>query len=165
MTGFLGVDLVVLLAVALLVGGVVASVVPVVPGGLLSLAGVYLYWWTTGYASPGFVLLGALTVVGLLAIAADWFSGVVAARAGGASSRSSVAGGVVGFVLFFVAGPVGLILGVASTVFVLELRRQSDARTGTKAAVAATVGVLASSVIQAFLTLSILVAMILVLVL
>ena len=38
----------VVLAFALLVGGVVGSLVPQVPGALLSLAGVFAYWYATG---------------------------------------------------------------------------------------------------------------------
>jgi uncharacterized protein YqgC (DUF456 family) len=162
MTAVLGLDLVAWLAIALLAGGVVGSVVPFVPAGLVSLAGVYLYWWGTGYADPGLVVLVVFTLVGLLAQAADWLSGVVAARAGGASSRSSLLGGVVGFVLLFVLGPAGMILGLAVTVFVLEYRRQADAKAGAVAALSATLGVFASAVVQALLTGSILVGMLLV---
>lgn len=162
MTAVFGADLVVWAAFALLVGGVVASVVPVVPAGLVSLSGVYLYWWHSGYASPGTVILVGLTLVGLLAIAADWLSGVVAARAGGASTWSSVAGGAVGLALFVVSGPVGLVVGLAGTVFLLEYRRQADATAGLVAALSATLGVLASSVVQVVLTVSMLLAMVLV---
>ncbi|MHB9286357.1 DUF456 domain-containing protein [Halobacteriales archaeon Cl-PHB] len=160
MTAVLGADLVVWLAFALLAGGVVGSIVPVLPGGLLSLGGVYLFWWHTGYASPGPVVLVGLTLVGLVAVVADWLSGVVAAKAGGASTWSSVVGAGVGVLLFVTTGPVGLVTGIAATVFLLEYRRQADARAGLVAALAATLGVLASSVVQAVLTFSMLLAMV-----
>lgn len=151
-----------LVAVGLLVLGVVGSVVPALPGALLSIAGVLLYWWSTGYADPSTPVLVGFLVVGLLAAAVDYLGGAVAAGAGGASRWTVVAAGVVGFVLFFPLGPLGVIMGVAGTVFALEFRRHGDVRRGGRAAVYAVVGVLGSAVVQALLTASMLVAFVLV---
>jgi len=147
----------VVLAFLLLVAGVLGSLVPQVPGALLSLAGVFTYWYATG--EPGVGLLVALTVVGLLTWVVDWFGGAIAARAGGASNTTALLAGVVALVLFFLTGPLGIILGVAATVFAVEFYRQQDARKGLKAALVTTAGMLASSVAQALLTGSILLAM------
>ncbi|MDS0258774.1 DUF456 domain-containing protein [Haloarcula sp. S1CR25-12] len=147
----------VVVAFLLLVGGVVGSLVPQVPGALLSLAGVYSYWYATG--EPGIWLLVGLTLVGVLTWVVDFFGGAIAARAGGASTTTAVLAGVVGLVLFFFTGPLGIILGVAGTVFAVEFYRQQDARKGLKAALVTTAGMLASSVAQAVLTGSMLLAM------
>jgi len=147
----------VVVAFLLLVGGVVGSLVPQVPGALLSLAGVYSYWYATG--EPGIWLLAGLTLVGVLTWVVDFFGGAIAARAGGASTTTAVLAGVVGLVLFFFTGPLGIILGVAGTVFAVEFYRQQDARKGLKAALVTTAGMLASSVAQAVLTGSMLLAM------
>ncbi|WP_413229573.1 DUF456 domain-containing protein [Haloarcula salinisoli] len=147
----------VVLAFLLLVGGVVGSLVPQVPGALLSLAGVFTHWYATG--EPGLGLLVALVIVGVLTLVVDWFGGAIAARAGGASNTTALLAGVVALVLFFVTGPLGIILGVAATVFAVEFYRQQDARQGLKAALVTTAGMLASSVAQALLTGSILLAM------
>lgn len=152
------VDLVVLVAVALLVLGVVGSVVPFVPGPLLSLVGIYLYWWHTGFTDPGPLVLAGFTAVGVAAVALDYGAGMVAARAGGASARTSLAAGVVGVALFFVAGPVGMLVGVAGTVFLLEYRRNADAGHGLRIAALTTVGLLGSAVVLVLLTLSMLLA-------
>ncbi|MBX0294465.1 DUF456 domain-containing protein [Haloarcula nitratireducens] len=149
----------VVLAFALLVGGVVGSLVPQVPGALLSLAGVYVYWYAVGL--PLVVLVG-LTLVGVLTWIVDFFGGAVAARVGGASTTTAVVAGIVGLLLFFVTGPVGLILGVAATVFAVEFWRQQDAKQGLRAALVTTAGMLASSVVQALLTGSMLVTMVVV---
>jgi uncharacterized protein YqgC (DUF456 family) len=148
------------LAFALLVGGVVGSLTPQVPGALVSLAGVYLYWVASGMTDPGTLLLALLTLVGLLTWAVDIAGGAVAARVGGASNWTAVLAGVVALVLFFVTGPLGILLGVAGTVFVVEFYRQGDARGSAKAALVTTVGMLASGVVQALLTASILVTMV-----
>jgi uncharacterized protein YqgC (DUF456 family) len=148
----------VVLAFVLLVGGVVSSLVPQVPGAPVSLAGVYVYWYATG--EPGAVLLVTLTLVGVLTWVVDFAGGAVAARVGGASTATAVLAGVVGLLLFFLTGPLGIVLGVALTVFIVEFYRQDDARKGAKAALVTTAGMLASGVVQAVLTGSILVAIV-----
>lgn len=158
------VDVLTVVAVALLVAGVVGSVLPGVPGPLLSLSGIYLYWWASGYAEPGTLALVGLTLVGVLALAVDLLAGVLSTRAGGASWWVSAAAGVAGVVLFFVAGPVGVALGVAGTVFALTFATSRDAGESARAAAYATVGVLGSALVQALLALSMLVAFLLVLV-
>lgn len=157
-----GVDVAVFAAFLLLLAGVVASVIPVAPAPLLSLSGVILYWWSTGYAKPGAILLVALAVVCLLALVSDLFGDVVTARLGGASTRTAVAAGIVGFALLFVAGPLGVLAGSAVTVFVLEYRRHRDASEGVKATAVYVLGFFASALVQALLLLSVLAAMVVV---
>jgi len=164
MTAIAGVNIVVLGAFALLVGGVVGSVFPGLPGALLSLAGIYTYWWHTGYADPGFVVLAGLTLAGLAAVAFDLVGGALAARVGGGSTRTTVAAGFVGALLFVVAGPLGVLVGVAATVFAFEFAADESVTDSLRAAGYATAGVLASAVVQLFVTLSILVAMVVVVV-
>ncbi|CCQ32753.1 hypothetical protein HLRTI_000726 [Halorhabdus tiamatea SARL4B] len=154
----------VLLALALLVGGVLGSFVPMVPAGLLSIGGIVVYWWSTGYATPGPIVLAGFLTVGVLVVAVDYLAGAIAAKAGGASTLSSVAGALVGFALFFVLGPVGILLGITATVFALELYRGRARDESLKAAGYALVGTLGSSVMQFVLTLSMLVAFLVVLV-
>ena len=147
-------------AVGLLVAGVVGSLLPVVPGAALSLGGVYLHWWATGYAVPGPVALAALTGVGVLALTVDYLAGALSARAVGTPWTTSAIAAVAGAVLLVLAGPVGLLVGVAGVVFLDQYRRGSDAERSARAAVYAAIGVLASTAVQATLTLSMLVAMV-----
>jgi len=156
------VELLVLVSVALLVVGVLGSVAPLLPSGLLSLAGVLLYWGQTGYSEPSlFVLLG-FTAVALVTVAVDLFAGAFAAKAGGASTLTTTIAAVIGVALVFVAGPLGIIAGIAGTVFLIEYWRGDGVRDGVRAAVYATVGTLGSSVAQLLLTTSMLVAFLLV---
>jgi uncharacterized protein YqgC (DUF456 family) len=152
------IDPVAIAAVALLIAGVVGCIVPVIPGPPLSLAGVYLYWWGSGFVEPGVAMLGTLTLLGLLAIVADIGAEVVSARVGGASVTTSIIAGVVGIVLFALLTPIGALVGVVVTVFLLEYRRHRDATEGAKAAGAVVIGILGSAVVQVVLTASILVA-------
>ena len=150
-------DLFFWLAIALLVVGVVGSVLPFLPGALLSVVGVLLYWWSSGFSDPGLLGLVGLLAIGIVALATDYGAGIIAARVGGASTRTALLAGAVGFVLLFVLGPLGLFLGVAGTVFVIEYLEHEDAEESGRRALYATVGVLATSVVQVVLTLSMLV--------
>ena len=149
-------------ALAVAAVGVVGSVLPLVPGGVLSVAGVGVYWWSTGYTEPSTVLVAALIGVGLLATLVDYAGGAIAARAGGASLVTTAAAVVVGLVLLVVAGPIGFLVGIAATVFLIEFAQHADAEAGLRVAVYATVGVLASTVVQVILTGSVLVVLLVV---
>ena len=149
-------DTLVLVAFALLVLGVVGAALPLLPSGLFSLAGVGVYWWQTG--DPGPLLFAALVGLALVAIAVDWLAGIVGARAGGTDTRTAIIAGVVGILLMVLTGPLGLLAGVAATVFVLELRKHEDAGASARRAVYATVGVVASTAMQVVLTVAILAA-------
>jgi uncharacterized protein YqgC (DUF456 family) len=153
-------DLVTVVAFLLLLAGVAGAVLPAVPSAVLSVAGVLVYWWGSGFTDPGPFVLAALVLAGVLAAAADWFGGAVAARVGGASTTSALLGGAVGLVLLFVAGPLGVLVGATGTVFLVEYRKREDARAGAAAAGAYLLGFLASAVVQAVLAVSILLAMV-----
>ncbi|RQG91209.1 DUF456 domain-containing protein [Natrarchaeobius halalkaliphilus] len=150
------IDAVTILAVALLVAGIVGTLIPLVPGGLFSLSGLYLYWWHSGYTDPGTVALAVLTALGVMTLLAEFVGGSIAARAGGASWTTTGSAAVVGIALMIVTGPLGLLVGLFGTVFVLEYARGGDIDHSTQSALYATVGVLASTAVQFLLTLSIL---------
>lgn len=159
------VDLPTAVAVGLLVLGVVGSVVPGLPGALSSLVGVLVYAGSTGFAEPSLPVLIALVVIGLLAATVDYFGGALAAGIGGAARRTVVVAALVGIALFFLTGPVGGILGLAATVFVLEFGRSGDARAGGRAALYTVLGVLGSAAVQLLFTLAMLVVFLVVVVL
>lgn len=146
-------------AVLMMIAAVAGSFLPLVPSGMLSVAGILVYWWGTGYTRPETWFLAGFIVVGLSAWAFDYLAGVISAKIGGASTWNSVAGGFVGFLLFFLGlGPLGLLIGVAGTVFALEMLRTDDAGASLKAGAYSALGVLGSSVVQFVLTFSLLLA-------
>lgn len=157
--GALPVDPFVLVAFALLVAGVVGSVTPLVPSGVLSLAGVVVYWWASGFSEPNLFVLSGLLFVALVAVATDWLAGAVSAKAGGASTRTTAVATVVGLV-GLVWGPVGFLLGTVGTVFVLQLADGGEIEASARAAGVTLVGMLTSSVLQVLLTAGVLVAMV-----
>ncbi|WP_380675905.1 DUF456 domain-containing protein [Salinigranum sp. GCM10025319] len=151
-------------AIGLAVVGVVGSVLPAVPGATLSLAGAVLYWWSTGYTDPSLVVLAGFALVAVATVAVDVAGSAVAIRAGGASSLTVAVALVAGLVLGLVTGPVGFIVGVAGAAFAVEYYRTGEREASGRAALYATVGVLGSAVVQLLLTLSLLVALVVVIV-
>ncbi|PSQ05357.1 DUF456 domain-containing protein [Halobacteriales archaeon QS_5_68_33] len=154
----------VVLAFVLLGGGVVGSVAPMIPSGLLSLAGVLIYWVASGFGDPDLLVLSGLVLVSVVAMAAEWLSGAVSAKAGGASTKTTVAATLAGFLGLLVVGPVGFILGTALTVFGLTYWENEDAEASARAAGVTILGMLTSSLAQLLLTVGVLVVMVFVLV-
>lgn len=154
----------VVLAFVLLGGGVVGSVAPMIPSGLLSLAGVLIYWVASGFGDPDLLVLSGLVLVSVVAMAAEWLSGAVSAKAGGASTKTTVAATLVGFLGLLVVGPVGFILGTVLTVFGLTYWENEDAEASARAAGVTILGMLTSSLAQLLLTVGVLVVMVFVLV-
>lgn len=150
-------DLALAIAILVLLVGVVGSVVPGVPAPLVSLVGVLGYWWYTGFAQPGSGFVAVAGLLCLLALAGDVLASVVSARASGASLRTALLAGVVGVVLLFVFGPLGVLLGVGGTVFAVELCRTDDGELAARSALYTIVGMLASTVVQLAVTLGVLV--------
>lgn len=154
-------DLVALAAIALLVLGVIGTVVPMLPGPLLSIAGVLVYWVGTGFSDPGIGWVLAFLVLGLAAVFVDWFGGAISARIGGASTGTALAAALVGIVLAVVGlGPIGFLLGVMGTVFAMEYYRHEDGERAAKAAVVTFSGMLGSAVAQVVITGAMLVLMV-----
>lgn len=144
-------------AIILMILGVVGSFAPMLPGGLLSVFGILVYWYGTGYTRPGNLFLAGFILVGLLGTAADYLSGVIAAKVGGASTKTGAIAGIVGFILFFVMGPIGILVGVSGAVLIREYLRTGEAEKSLKAAFYSSIGVLGSSLVQFVFTFSLLI--------
>ena len=158
-------NLFLILAVLLLVLGVVGSFTPAVPGALLSGAGVFIYWWSTGYTEPGTVFLAITTVLTIFALLIDWFAGAITAKIGGASNKTSFMAGIAGLLGFiFLGGPVGVLIAVASTVFLREYLKHGDMAKARKAGIYSALGFFASAFMQVLITSSILIGFLLTLV-
>ena len=148
-------------AVVLLLVGVAGSVVPLVPGVPLSVLGVLLYWWSTGYGAPGTAFVAVVVLVGAAAVVVDVLAGAISARAGGASRATMAVAAVASLALFLVAGPLGIVVGVAVAVFGAEFYRTRQVEGSARAAGYATLGLLASTAVQFLVAASILVGFVL----
>jgi uncharacterized protein YqgC (DUF456 family) len=159
------VDLITIGAVCLAAIGVAGALLPLLPGPLLSVGAVVLYWWGTGYTDPGPVVLGGFLLVGIVALVADVLGGAVGASLGGGGRWAMVLAAIAGLVLIPVAGPFGVLLGVAGVTFVVAYRETADVSAGVRAAAGATLGLLASVLVQFVLTLGMFFALVVVILL
>lgn len=153
------VEFVTVAAIAFLLGGIVGSVLPMVPAGGLSLVGVALYFFAGPAEGPRLGLLAFLVLAGVAVatVAVEHLSGALASKAGGAETSTVILAAVASLLLFFVLGPLGIVVGTALTVLGAELYAGKEPTAAVRAAVYTVAGLLASTVAQFALTLSILV--------
>lgn len=151
------IEVVLIVAIVLLVAGMIGSVLPAVPAGGFSLAGIWVYA-LFGSEPLGPLALSALTLAAVGTVVVDHVGGPVAARLGGSSDRTAILAGLAGLLLLFVLGPVGIIVGVVGTVFALERYEGADTETAARRAVYTAAGVLGSAVAQLLLAGTILLA-------
>jgi uncharacterized protein YqgC (DUF456 family) len=123
------------LAVMLL--GLLGSVLPGLPGVPLIFAAALVYAYVTGFEIVGVPVIVLLGLFALLAFVADFLSTAYGARRFGASNWGTVGGAVGGLVgalagaLFFGIGALfGLLAGAIGGVFVGEYLRQRSSRAG-----------------------------------
>jgi uncharacterized protein YqgC (DUF456 family) len=146
------IELSLIIAISILVLLTIGSFFPFVPSGILSSLTVLVYWWQTGYASPNAIIVASLVILGLIVTVTDFASGAIAGKIGGASDISVILGSVSGVILLFVLGPIGFIIGIASTVFLFSIYQDNDdVKIATKKSIYTVIGVLASKLVQLLL--------------
>lgn len=124
-----------------LIVGLIGTVVPVLPGAPLAWAGLLLTYFSryTNMSILALVLTGILAL--FVSIADNVFPSVMTKKSGG--SRAGTIGSVVGLILGFFVGPVGVILGPFAGALVGELiHDNSDFDRALKAAFGAFKGFL-----------------------
>ena len=82
---------IIILTTALIIAGLVGSVVPVIPGPLLIVCGAFIYAWHTGFTSVSWTALWVLIALGVMSQVFDYIASLVGAQKFGAS-RWGVAG-------------------------------------------------------------------------
>ena len=98
------------LAAVIILGGLIGTVVPALPGVPMIFAGLFLAAWSNGFESIGWGTLSILAVLTVFAILIDYLAAAFGAKRLGASPRAfwgATLGAVVG--MFF--GLPGIILG------------------------------------------------------
>jgi uncharacterized protein len=132
------------LVVLLMAAGVVGTVLPVVPGAVLILAGAVLGAWIDDWSRIGVWTLGALAVLTVLSIACDYLAASFGARRSGASPQA-ISGAALGTVAGVFTGLWGLLfmpLAGAALGEYLALRNLGRAgRVGLATAVGLIIGI------------------------
>lgn len=98
-----------MMAVGLIVLGLLGTVLPVLPGTILVLSGVFLGAWIDDFTRVGVTTLVVVTMLGVLAWGLDYVAGLMGAKKAGAS-KLALLGAATGTV-------VGLFMGLVGVIF------------------------------------------------
>lgn len=135
------------LAGALVLAGVVGTVLPALPGVPLVFAGMALAAWAGDFQIVGvgmLVLLGLLTV---LSLAIDFLAAALGAKRVGAS-RLALLGAVVGTFAGVFFGPLGLLAGPFVGALVGELIHVRELRQATRVGFGTWMGIVLGTVLK-----------------
>lgn len=130
------------LTAGLIVLGVLGTVLPVLPGTALVLAGVVLGAWIDDFAR---VSVGTVVLIGVLALLAwvlDWVAGLLGAQRAGAS-RQALVGAAIGTVVGLGMGLVGVLFMPLLGAAVGEFLARRDEKRALKVGLATWFGLLA----------------------
>jgi len=145
---------------ALIVIGVLGTVLPALPGTALVLGGILLGAWADGFTRVGWVPLTAVAVLAVLAWAMDYVATLMGAKKAGAS-RQALVGAALGTVLGLFLGLVGVLFMPLVGAAIGEYLAQRDHGKAVKVGVATWLGLLAgmlAKVVIAFVMVGIFVA-------
>lgn len=130
------------LTAGLIVLGLLGTVLPVLPGTVLVLAGVILGAWIDDFSRVG---VGTVLLVGALAVLAwvlEWAAGLLGAQRAGAS-RQALLGAAIGTVLGLALGVVGVLFMPLLGAAVGEFLARRDQQRALKVGLATWLGLLA----------------------
>jgi uncharacterized protein len=138
------------LSAALMLLGLAGTVLPVLPGTALVLAGIVLAAWIDGFGRVGG---GTLTVVALLAVIAwvlDYVAGLLGAKKAGASGYA-IAGAAIGTLVGLLMGFVGVLfmplVGAAAGEYLARRDQQRALKVGVATWFGIMLGMIAKVVI------------------
>jgi len=108
--------------IALIVVGFLGTFLPILPGTTLIFAGCVIHYFTMGLEASGLAWQGLvfITILYVLSLILDWFSGAIGAKWFG-SSKWGVIGAIVGGIIGLFFSLPGLIIGPIIGVFAFEL--------------------------------------------
>ncbi|WP_018156058.1 DUF456 domain-containing protein [Demetria terragena] len=128
-------EIVTVLAVLLVAVGIVGLVIPVLPGLLLTVLGVFV-WALERNDSAGWTVWGICVAVAVIGWVLQYAIPGRRLKAAGVPTRTLVGGAILGVIGFFVIPVVGLFVGFVLGIFLMERLRldTADAWAQTKVA-------------------------------
>jgi uncharacterized protein YqgC (DUF456 family) len=127
------------IGVALVVIGLVGTVLPALPGAMLIVAGLVLAAWADSFDKVGVWTLVIIGVIGAASYLVDFAAAALGAKRFGASPRAMVGAGL-GTLLGLFLGLPGIILGPFLGAVIGELTVHQDMAKVGKAGLAAWIG-------------------------
>ncbi|WKB51160.1 DUF456 domain-containing protein [Eleftheria terrae] len=131
--------------------GVLGTVLPVLPGTVLVLAGIVMGAWIDGFERVSGLTVGLIAVLALLAMLTDFVAGLLGARKAGASSQALL-GAALGTVAGIFTGFIGLLFMPLLGAVVGEYLARRDGRRAAHVGLATWLGLLVGTVIKLVLT-------------
>jgi uncharacterized protein len=152
------------LSVALIAAGLAGTVLPVLPGTALVLAGIALGAWIDDFARVGPWALGAVAAMAVLAWVLDYVAALLGAQRAGAS-RQALLGAALGTVVGLFMGLVGVLFMPLVGAAAGEYLAKRDQQQAMKVGVATWLGLLAgllAKVVLAFMMIGVFIAALLI---
>jgi len=149
-----------ILSVALIVTGLAGTVLPVLPGTLLVLAGILVGAWIDGFTRVGWPSVAVVSGLAVLAWGLDYVAGLLGARKAGAS-RQAIVGAALGTVAGLFMGLVGVLFMPLVGAAVGEYLAQQNHQRAMKVGIATWLGIMAglvAKVVIAFMMIGVFVA-------
>ena len=139
-----------LAAVALVIVGLLGTVLPVLPGALFVFLGLTLAAWADDFTRVGVVGLTIIGVLGLVSWGADFAATYLGAKRVGASPQALVGATLGGAIGLFLGLP-GMILGPFAGAVGGELIARRELRRAGKVGLGTWLGLVAAAVVKVIL--------------
>ena len=136
-----------ILAIAMIVVGVVGTVLPALPGAVLVFGGIALAAWIDGFTEISGWTVGVVAMLTVLAFAADYVAALLGAKRAGAS-RLAIAGAAIGTVAGVFTGFVGLLFMPLLGAAIGEYIADRDVMRAGKVGVATWIGLLLGTAVK-----------------
>jgi uncharacterized protein YqgC (DUF456 family) len=134
-------------AVAMIVVGVVGTVLPALPGAVLIFGGIALAAWIDDFQRISGWTVGVAAVLTVIAFVTDYVAAALGARKAGAS-RLAIVGAAVGTIVGIFGGLVGLLFLPLAGAALGEYVAQRDVRRAGKVGVATWLGLLLGTAVK-----------------
>ena len=136
-----------IVAVALVIVGLVGTVLPAIPGVPLIFIGVLIAAWAEQFQRISGVTIGVLAVLAVIGVAIDYVAASASAKRAGAT-RAGIIGAALGTVAGIVTGLWGLLFMPLVGAAIGEFISHRDALRAGKVGVATWVGLLVGTVVK-----------------
>ncbi len=131
--------------------GVLGTILPMVPGLILILAGIILYGWYFGFELLGMNFIIAIVILTIVGTFIDFLASVIGAKKYGASNIGIIAL-TIGLILGFITiGPIGIIIGPVLAIILTELFKGKTFNDALKITLGIFIGALTGITVRFFI--------------
>lgn len=136
-----------IVAILMIVVGIAGTVLPALPGVVLVFGGIALAAWIDDFTRISAWTVGALAVLTLAGVAADYVAAALGAKRAGAS-KLAIVGAAIGTLAGIFTGLVGLLFMPLAGAALGELVAQRDLRRAGKVGIATWLGLLIGTAVK-----------------